>query len=77
MPRKSLSHPDTFCYTCGEVTFKSCGRNLTHVASFILGIKWVTKKTSWVPQPCCVTYARLLTGWVNGLRQMAFAIPVA
>jgi len=29
MPRKYLIHSDTFCYVCGELTFKSQRRNCT------------------------------------------------
>ena len=30
----------------------------------------------WAPHTCCVRCMRLLTGWVNGSRQMPFAIPM-
>ena len=41
---KGLNHPDTFCYVCGEMTFKSQMQNLTPIIKkFNLGVKWVTK----------------------------------
>ena len=72
---KNLKHHDTFCYTCREVTFKSRRLNSTHVTSSFVGYKVVDQDTSRAPQPCCVTCARLLTGWVNGWPRMPFAIP--
>ena len=79
MSRKCLNHPDTFCYVCGEMTYKSQRRNFTPLIK-----KWYElhfgrtvsdQDKSWAPNICHVTCVRLLTGWVNDSCQMFFAIP--
>jgi hypothetical protein len=43
MPRKCVNHPDSFCYVCGDFTFKVQGRSLTalikNVMNFTLRVK--------------------------------------
>jgi hypothetical protein len=80
MPRKCWIHPDTFCYLCGELTFKSQRRNFT---SFIkkyyelyFGCKVCDQDKSWALHICCVTYVRLPTGWVNVTSQTPFAVSI-
>jgi hypothetical protein len=40
------------------------------------GSKLVNHDKRWVPYICCVTGLRLLTGWINALRQMPFGFSV-
>jgi hypothetical protein len=62
---------------CGELTFKSQRRNFTPLIKkyyeFYFGRKVGEEDKSWAPHISCV---RLLTGWVNGSRHMAFAVPM-
>lgn len=80
MPRKCLNHPDTFCYVCGELTFKLQRRNFTPLIKkcyqLYFGCKVGDQDKSWAPHICCVTCSRLLTGWANGSRHMPFAVPM-
>ena len=45
------------------------------VMIIILGVKWVTKINVAPLNACWVTCVRLLTGWINGSRQLQFALP--
>jgi len=78
--RKCLNHSDTFCYGCGGLTFKPQGLNFTLLVKkfyeLYFGCKGGDQDKSWAPHICCVTCVRLLTGWVNALRQILFAIPL-
>jgi hypothetical protein len=80
MPRKCLNHPDTFCYVCGELTFKSQRRNFTRLikkcCELYFGCKIGDQDKYWALHIFCVTCVRLLTGWVNGSRHMPFTVPV-
>jgi hypothetical protein len=80
MPRKGLNHPDTFCFMCGELTFKSQRRNFTPLIKkcdeLYFGCKVGDQDKYWAPHICCVTCVRLPTGWVNGSRHTPFAVPM-
>jgi hypothetical protein len=80
MLRRCLNHPDSFCYVCGELTFKSQGRNFTPLIKKCYELYFVCKVCEqdkyWTPHIYCVTCVKLLTGWVNGSRHMPFAIPM-
>ena len=72
-PSKYLNHHDT-CYVCGELTFKAQRRKLRNGYKLQFGCKVGDKDKSWAPHTCCMMCVRLLTGWVNGSRQMLFAV---
>jgi hypothetical protein len=77
MSRKGLNHADTFCFMCGELTFKSQRRNFTPLTKkcyeLYLGCKVGDQGKYCAYHICCVTCVRLLTGWVNGSRHTPFA----
>jgi hypothetical protein len=78
--RKCLNNPDTFCYACGEVTFKCQRGNFTPLIKkyyeLYFGCKLGDQDKSWAPRIFCAMCARLLTEWVNGLRLIPFAVPI-
>ena len=80
MPRKFLNHPDTFCYLCSELTFKSQMQNFIPLINkcykLYFGCKVGDQDKSWALYICCVICVRLLTGWVNGSHQMTFTVPM-
>ena len=80
MTRKCLNHPDIFCYVCCELTFRYPTRSfpplIKKCSELYYGCKVGDKDKSWAPHICCVTCVRLLTGWVNGYRQISFAVPM-
>lgn len=80
MPRKCVTHPDSFCYICGEVTFKKQRRTFTPLIrscyEMYFSCKIGDQDKNWAPHYCCVTCATRLTGWLKGKRPMKFAIPV-
>ena len=79
MPRKCLNHPDTFFYMCGELTFKFQKQNFTPLTRNVKSLFWVNsawQRLKLGPSNLLCNMCRLLTGWVNGLCQMLFAIPI-
>lgn len=80
MPRKCVNHVDSFCYICGELTFKSQRRHLTPLVKkyyrLYFGCQAGDFDKSWAPNTCCVSCVRLLTGWKKGTHRMPFAIPM-
>ena len=78
MPSKCLNHPDTFCYVCGDLTFRSQRRNVTPLITkcyeLYFGCKVDYQEKTWAPHICCLPCVRLITGWVNDSRQMPFDI---
>jgi len=80
MPSKCLNHPDTFCDVCGEMTFKYQRQNFTPLIKkcyeLYAGWKAGNQDKIWVRHICSVTCVQLFTGWVNGLHQMPFTIPM-
>ena len=78
MPRKCLNHPDIVCYACGEMTFKSQRRHFIPLTTECFELHFECtfgdQDKSWAPHICCVPCVRLLRGWINGLRQMPFAV---
>lgn len=80
MPRDCANHPDSFCYVCGEVTFKGQKRVFTPLIKkyyeLYFGCKVGDQDKSWAPHICCVSCVSLLTAWSKGSRQMKFGIPM-
>jgi len=78
MPRKCLNHPETFCYVCGEMTFKSQEANFTPLIKkcyeLYVGCKASNQDKIWVHHNYCVMCVQLFTGWINGSHHMSFAI---
>lgn len=72
--------PDSFCYICVKVTFKSQKRGFTPLIKkcykLYFGCKVVDEDKLWVPHFVCVTCVRLLAGWSKGSRHMNFAVPM-
>lgn len=62
------------------MTFKSQRRNSTPLINkcyeLYFGCTVGDQERSWAPHICCVTGVRLLTGWVNGSRQMPFTVSI-
>jgi hypothetical protein len=60
MPRKCLNHPDTFCYVCGELTFKSQRQNFTLLIKRCYELYFVYKVGDqdkyWAPLICCASH---------------------
>ena len=80
MSRKCLHHPATFCYVCGEMTYKSRRQNFTPLIKKWYELYFCTvsdQDKSWATHFRYVTCVRQLTGWVHDLCQMMFAIPMA
>jgi hypothetical protein len=78
MPRRCLNHPDNVCYVCGEMTFKSQRRHFIprtrECFELHFGCSFGDQDKRWAPHICCVPCVRLLREWVNGSRQMPFAV---
>jgi hypothetical protein len=79
MPQKCLNQPDTFCHVCGELAFESQRRNFSPLTKkcyeLYFGCKVDDQDKYWALHICCVTCVRFLTGRVNGLHHMPFAVP--
>ena len=47
MPRKCVNHPDSFCYVCGDLTFKDQRQVWLHwlknIMNYTLAVKWGIK----------------------------------
>lgn len=81
MPRNCVNHPDSFCYVCGGLTFKSQRRNITPLVrksyELYFGCKIGDQDKSWAPHICCASCVTSLTSWLNGKsRHMPFAVPM-
>ena len=80
MPRKCVNSSVTFCYICGEVTFKSRRRSFTPLIKkcyeHYFGCRVGHQDKSWAPHFYCVTCARRLATWAKGSRSLPFAIPI-
>ena len=80
MPRIFLNSVDSFCYICGELTFKAQKRNFTQLIKkcyhLYFGCKVGDQDKSWAPHICCATCVTLLTGWAKGIHHMPFAVPM-
>lgn len=81
MSRQCINKPDSFCYVCGEVTFKSTQKPLTPLVKkayeLYFGCKVSDQDKSWAPKICCSSCSRSLTGWLNGtFKSMPFAVPM-
>lgn len=81
MPRNYVNNPNSFCYTCGYLTFKAHMRNIIALTKkkkayeFYFDCK-LDQNQQCALNICCVSCATLLTGWMNGTRHMPFAIPL-
>lgn len=81
MPRNCVNSANSFCYVCGELTFKSQKRTFTPLVlkayELYFGIKVGDQDKLWAPHICCKTCVTLLTGWLRGdNRKMPFAVPM-
>lgn len=80
MQRKCINHHNSFCYVCGELTFKSQRRNLTELVKQCyrdyFGFSVAHQDKNWAPHICCTTCVKNLTGWAKGKRYMAFGKPM-
>jgi len=79
VPRRCLNHPDNFCYMCDELIFNSEAKFYSAHEEMIwalFGCQVGDQDKSSVPNVCCVTCVRILTGWINGSRQMQLAVPM-
>jgi hypothetical protein len=80
MSRVCFNHSDTFCYVCGERTYKYQKRNFTPLIKkwyeLYFGYTVSDQDKIRAPHMCYVTCVRLLTRWVNDLCQVLFAIPM-
>jgi len=76
MPKKCLTHPDTFCYVCGESQRRKFTPLIEQCYGLYFGCKMGDRDKSLALCISCVTCVRLLTGRENGSRQMSFAVPM-
>lgn len=80
MPRTCANSADSFCFICGEVTFKSQRRPITPCIKKYYELYFKCKvgdqDKSWAPHVCCITCVSLLTQWAKGSRHMKFAVPM-
>lgn len=81
MPRECVNSANSFCYICGELTFKSQKRTITPLVckayELYFGIKVGNQDKAWAPHVCCKTCVTLLTSWLRGVnRKMQFAVPM-
>lgn len=78
MPRTCLNQPESFCYFCGEVIFKSQRSHFTLLIKkyygLYFGCKVRDKDKSLAHFICCATCIRLLNGWKNGSCHITFAV---
>lgn len=80
MSRKCINDPNSFCYICGELTFKRQKRNFTNLICKCyrdyFGFSVGQQDKAWAPHICCITCVKNLTDWAKGSRHMSFAIPM-
>ena len=73
--------PNSFCYICGELTFKSQRGSFTDKVKkayyLYFGCKVGEKDKNWAPHMGCVTCYVNLTEWLwSKMNNMSFAIPM-
>ncbi|KAL7630757.1 UNVERIFIED_CONTAM: hypothetical protein RMT77_019028 [Armadillidium vulgare] len=81
MSKQCVNNANSFCYACGELTFKSQRRNITPMLrkayELYFEIKIKNQDKPWAPHICCSTCAISLNGWLRGEKQkMRFAVPM-
>lgn len=80
MPRGCINCSDSFCYICGEVTFKAQRRPFTprirKCYELYFKCKVGDQDKTWAPHFCCITCVSLLTSWSQGSRHMQFGVPM-
>ena len=80
MPRHCVNPPNSFCYVCGELTFKSQRREFNPLIKkcyqLYFGCKVGDQDKHWAPHFICITCVRRITGWSKGDRHMNFAVPM-
>lgn len=79
--RSCKTSANSFCYVCGELTFKSQRRSITHNVKkayyLYFGCKVGEQDKNWAPHVCCVTCYVKLTEWLWGKNNsMSFAVPM-
>ncbi|GBM94668.1 hypothetical protein AVEN_219209-1, partial [Araneus ventricosus] len=80
MSRSCKNHPNSFCYVCGELTFKSQRKHLTPLVkksyALYFGCIISDQDKSWAPHIACKSCCSNMTSWLKGSRHMPFAIPI-
>lgn len=81
MPRSCKNKTDSFCYICGDVTFKKQKRPLNPLVCLAYELYFDCKvgdqDKAWAPKICCKGCYTSLTGWIRGeKRSMRFAVPM-
>ncbi|KAJ8879460.1 hypothetical protein PR048_020068 [Dryococelus australis] len=75
-----VNDPNSFCYVCGEFTFKAQKRSLTPLVKrcyeLYFWAKVVDQGNNWAPHVYCSTCVKHLTVWVKGNNHMTFAVPL-
>lgn len=78
MLRKCNNDLDTFCYVCGELTYKKQRRSFTTLALEIyhhyFGFFTAHQVKPLAPPICCIICVKNLTDWKKGHRHMPFAV---
>ena len=71
--RSCLNNPDSFCYICGEYTFKE---NQKTLSDFIkkaylgyFGVKLGDQDKNWAPHQVCKTCTEHFRQWTTGKRK--------
>lgn len=80
MPKECLNHPDSFCYVCGQFSFKFQRRNFTPYVKKCyqecFGFSVGQQEKAWAPHTCCVTCVNSFTDWKKKTRVMPFTKPM-
>ncbi|GBO11937.1 hypothetical protein AVEN_216933-1 [Araneus ventricosus] len=80
MPRTCKNHPNSFCYVCGQLTFKKQRKHLTPLVknfyALYFGFSNGDQDKSWAPHIACKSCCSNMTSWLKGSRHMPFAIPM-
>lgn len=79
--RRCKTHPDKFCYVCGEFTCKSQSRKITSkickVYQEYFGCPLVDQDRTWAPHIVCNSCRIGLDKWFHGKKiSMPFAVPM-
>lgn len=81
MPRICKNATDSFCYICGEFTFKTQRNAITDLVKkayqLYFGFSIDERNKSWLPKICCNSCSRTLRGWLDGShKSMPFIMPM-
>jgi hypothetical protein len=82
MPRQWINSPDSFCYVCGEYTFKSDRQSVTPLVKkafeLYFGCTLTDQDKKWASHVCCTNCASRLRGCLKNKRKVSlpFAVPM-